>query len=47
MCVCDKFLRGITSKAVAYGAASFIVCFISQVDLRFLTADFIMVLKGQ
>ena len=42
-----NFCRGITFKAVAYGPASLIVCFISHVDLRFLSADFIMILKGQ
>ena len=42
-----NFCRWITFKAVAYGPANFIVCFISQVDFRFLSADFIMILKDQ
>ena len=42
-----NFRRWITFKAVAYGPSSFIVCFISQVDFRFLSADFIMILKDQ
>ena len=42
-----NFCRWITFKAVAYGPASFIVCFISQVDFHFLSADFIMILKDQ
>ena len=46
-CAYGKFLQRVTFKAVAYGPASLIVCFISHVDLRFLSADFIMILKGQ
>ena len=42
-----NFCRGITFKVVAYGPASFIVCFISQVDFRFLSANFILILKGR
>ena len=42
-----NFCRSIAFKAVAYGAASFIVCSISQVDFRFLSADFTMILKDQ
>ena len=42
-----NFCRLITFKAVAHGPASFIVCFISQVDFHFLSADFIMILKDQ
>ena len=41
------FCRGINFKAVAYGPESLIACFISQVGFRFLSADFIMILKGQ
>ena len=46
-CAYGKFLQRVTFKAVAYGPASLIVCFISHVDLRFLSADFIMILQGQ
>ena len=46
VCV-TNFCRWITFKAVAHGPASFIVCFISQVDFHFLSADFIMILKDQ
>ena len=46
-CVLTNFYRWITFKAVAYGPASFIVCFISQADFRFLSADFIMISKDQ
>ena len=42
-----NFCRWIAFKAVAYGPASFIVCFISQVGFRFLSADFIMILKDR
>ena len=40
-----NFCRWIIFKTVAYGPASFIVCFISQVSFRFLSVDFIMNLK--
>ena len=46
VCV-TNFCRWITFKAVVYGPANFIVCFISQVDFRFLSVDFTMVLKYQ
>ena len=46
MCA-TNFCGGITFKAVTDGHASFIICFISQVDFRFLSADFITILKGQ
>ena len=39
--------KGITFKTVANGPAGFKAYFISQVDFRFLSADFIMILKGQ
>ena len=41
-----NFCRWIAFKAVAYGPASVIVCFVSQVGFRFLSADFI-ILKDQ
>ena len=42
-----NFCRWIAFKAVAYGPASVVVCFISQVGFRFLSVDFIMILKDQ
>ena len=42
-----NFCRGITFKAVAYGPAIFIVCFISQDDFRFLSAHLIIISKGK
>ena len=41
------FCRGINFKTVAYGPGGLIACFTSQVGFRFLSADFIMILKGQ
>ena len=47
MMISANFCRCIVFKAVAYGPASFIVCFISQVGFRFSSADFIIILNDQ
>ena len=47
-CVCDKFLQTDYYQDSGLRAYKFIlVSFISQVDFHFLSADFIMILKGQ